>query len=493
MDIKLQDKANEQAPMTKEDLLAILAKQRASFEKEGFVSYERRLDRLNRLESLLYDNIDILCEALKEDFGHRSLHQSKIADFYGSFEALKHTKKHLKKWMKDEKRQSPFPLGLIGAKSKIQYQPKGVVGNITTWNFPVFVACTPLIGILAAGNRCMVKLTEITPKTSELLKQLFAKYFDETEVVGITGGPEVGEAFSSLPLDHIIFTGATSVGKYILRGAAENLTPVTLELGGKSPVVLSRSADIKEAVLRIFTGKALNCGQVCISPDYVFVPEEQLELFTKLAEMHIKEMFPTMLNNDDYTSVVNRKHYDRIMGIIEDAQEKGADVRIINPAKEDFNTQTTTHKIPLTMIVNPSDDLRAMQEEIFGPVISIKTYKNIDDAINYINANPRPLSLYYFGDDAGEQAEVLNRTTSGGVAVNDVIAHAGVEDIPFGGIGPSGMGNYHGFEGFKTFSHAKSIFSQSKKIYMMKYTGVIPPYADKTEKTLEFMLKRPKK
>lgn len=472
-----------------EAMLSILEKQKASFLAEGYVSYETRINRLNKLEALLHDNIDTLCEAMSEDFGHRSLHQSKVADFYGSFEALKHTKKHLKKWMKDEKRKPPAPLGLMGAKARIHYQPKGVIGNITTWNFPVFVASTPLIGILAAGNRAMVKLTEVTPKTSALLQRLFSEYFDESEVVGITGGPEVGAAFSALPLDHIIFTGATSVGKYILKGAADNLTPVTLELGGKSPVVVSRSADIKESALRIFTGKALNVGQVCISPDYIFVAEEQLDEFVKAAEDHIKTMFPTMLNNNDYSSVVNARHYQRLNAVIEEAQQH-ADVKVINPANESFDNQDGTHKIPMTLVINPDDNLKAMQDEIFGPIVCIKTYKVIDEVIDYINANPRPLALYYFGRDKQEEIQVTSSTTSGGVAINDVIAHAGVEDIPFGGIGPSGMGNYHGFDGFKTFSHAKSIFTQSRKINMMKFTGMIPPYSKKTDKTLEFMLKK---
>lgn len=472
-----------------EAMLSILEKQKASFLAEGYVSYETRINRLNKLEALLHDNIDSLCEAMSEDFGHRSLHQSKVADFYGSFEALKHTKKHLKKWMKDEKRKPPAPLGLMGAKARIHYQPKGVIGNITTWNFPVFVASTPLIGILAAGNRAMVKLTEVTPKTSALLQRLFSEYFDESEVVGITGGPEVGAAFSALPLDHIIFTGATSVGKYILKGAADNLTPVTLELGGKSPVVVSRSADIKESALRIFTGKALNVGQVCISPDYIFVAEEQLDEFVKAAEDHIKTMFPTMLNNNDYSSVVNARHYQRLNAVIEEAQQH-TDVKVINPANESFDNQDGTHKIPMTLVINPDDNLKAMQDEIFGPIVCIKTYKVIDEVIDYINANPRPLALYYFGRDKQEEIQVTSSTTSGGVAINDVIAHAGVEDIPFGGIGPSGMGNYHGFDGFKTFSHAKSIFTQSRKINMMKFTGMIPPYSKKTDKTLEFMLKK---
>lgn len=475
--------------MSKEDMQAILEKQRQAFLQEGYPSLDVRIDRINRVEALLHDNLDALCDAMSQDFGHRSPHQSRVADMYASLECIKHTRKHLKKWMKKEKRKAPVPMNIMGAKAEVIYQPKGVVGNITTWNFPVFVAATPLVGILAAGNRCMIKLTEITPVTSALLKELFAKYFDESEVACVTGGPEVGAAFSSLPLDHILFTGATSVGKYILQGAAENLTPVTLELGGKSPVIVSRSADLPESALRIFTGKALNVGQVCISPDYVFVPEEQLEEFVRLGSEHIASMFPKILDNPDYSSIINERHCQRINSYIEDAREQGADVRVINPANEDFSQQQGTNKIPMTLVINPSDAMQVMQHEIFGPVVAIKTYKQVQEAMDYINANPHPLALYYFGTDKAEQTHVLHNTTSGNVTVNDVVAHAGVEDIPFGGIGPSGMGNYHGFDGFKTFSHAKGVFYQSKP-NMMKFSGMIPPYGEKTDKTLAFMLKR---
>lgn len=475
--------------MTKDEMLTILDKQRASFIQDGYPSLEVRLDRITRLETLLHDNLDALCQAMSEDFGHRSPHQSRVADMFASLETIKHTKKQLAKWMRPEKRKAPFPLNLLGAKAEVLYQPKGVVGNITTWNFPVFVAITPLVGIFAAGNRAMVKLTEVTPKTSELLKELFARYFDETEVVGITGEVDVGAAFSALPLDHIIFTGATSIARHILAAAAPNLTPVTLELGGKSPTIISRSADLKEATERIFTGKALNVGQVCISPDYVFVPEEQLEQFLTYAKAHVTDMFPTMLNNPDYSSVVNSRHSQRIEEYIKDAKERGVQLIEINPANEDFSQQEQTHKLPLTLAINPPEDSQIMQNEIFGPAIIIKTYQKIQQTIDYINSNPRPLALYYFGNDEAEKRNVLHNTTSGNVTINDVIAHAGVEDIPFGGIGPSGMGNYHGFDGFKTFSHAKGVFSQTK-MNMMKLSGMIPPYGEKTDKTLEFMLKR---
>ncbi len=474
---------------TPAEMLAILDKQRNAFLNEGVVSAEIRIDRIDRTIALLMDNQDALAEAMSADFGNRSKHQSRMADFYGTLEALKHAKKHLRSWMKDERRSAPFPLGLLGAKARIEYQPKGVVGNITTWNFPVFVALGPLAGIFAAGNRAMVKLSEVTPHSSELLKQLFARYFDESECVGITGGADVGAAFAELPLDHILFTGASSIGKHIMRAAAQNLTPVTLELGGKSPVIIGRSYDLQEAAQRIAQGKSLNLGQVCISPDYVFVPQEQLDAFVGHFEAIFKAMFPTILNNPDYTSVVNARHHARLQSYIADAREKGGTVRVINPANENFSQQQGVQRMPLHLVINPTEDMLVMQEELFGPILCLKSYQHVDETIAYINAHPRPLALYYFGQDKDEQRKVLSKTISGGVTLNDVMQHVGCEDLPFGGVGNSGMGVYHGFDGFKTFSHPKPIYQQTK-FNMMKLGGMIPPYGKKMEDNLARMLKR---
>lgn len=467
----------------------LLEKQRSAFLNEGHVSVESRTDRLDRLLSLMMDNRSKLAEAMSADFGHRSVHQSQMADFYGTLETIKHCKKHLHHWMKPEKRKVAFPLGLFGAKARIEYQPKGVIGNITTWNFPVFVALGPLAGILAAGNRSMVKLSEITPHSAELISELFGKYFDESEVAGVTGGPEHGAAFSELPFDHILFTGATSIGKHIMRAAANNLTPVTLELGGKSPVIVGRSYDLKEAAYRIIAGKALNAGQVCISPDYCFVPEESLNTFVGHLSSTVAELFPTLLNNPDFTSVINPRHHERLKSYIADARDKGGDVRELNPANEDFSQQQGVQKMPLHLVINPSEDMKVMTDELFGPIMCIKTYKHIDDTIAYINARPRPLALYYFSHDKTEESKVLQKTISGGVTINDVMQHVGCEDLPFGGTGDSGMGHYHGIEGFKTFSHSKSVFTQAK-LNLMKLGGMVPPYGDKTDKQLARMLKK---
>ncbi|WP_320838670.1 coniferyl aldehyde dehydrogenase [Zhongshania sp.] len=474
---------------TLDSMRATLDRQRQLCTEEGAVSAELRIDRLSRAIDLVFDNRDIIVDTLTQDFGHRSSHQSLMSDIYATIECLKHSKKHVKKWMKAEKRSAPFPMNLMGAKARVEFQPKGVVGIIGTWNFPLNTVFSPLAGVLAAGNRAMIKCSEVTPKTGELLATLTAKYFSNDEIAVFNGGPDVGAEFSALPFDHIIFTGATSIARHILRAASDNLTPVTLELGGKSPVIVSESYPIQEAVERIFGGKILNVGQVCLSPDYVFVPENQLAAFTEAASAYIATMFPTLRDNPDYSSVVNERHYQRLQSYLADAREKGADVRELNPAKEDFSQQQGTFKIPLTLVVNPSDDMLVMQEELFGPIICIKTYRQVDDCITYVNARPRPLALYYFGKNKTEQQHILDHTVSGAVTINDVIFHVSCEDLPFGGIGPSGMGNYHGADGFKTFSHAKAIYKQSN-INFQKLGGMIPPYGDKADKTLKAMIRK---
>lgn len=480
---------DEESQKTIDYMHAVLRKQQEAFLNEGPVSLEVRLDRLERVMKMVYENKDDIVQACNRDFGNRSLYQSQMSEIMAVLDAFREAKKNVKKWMKAEKRKPMFPLGLMGAKAHVEYQPKGVVGNISTWNFPVNVALSPVAGILAAGNRCMIKMSEITPETSALLTKLIGKYFDETELVAINGGPEVGAAFSALPFDHVIFTGATGIGRHILRAAADNLTPVTLELGGKSPVIVTRNYDLQKAAERVITGKSLNMGQVCLSPDYCFIPKDQMEAFVEHASKHFADMFPSILENQDVTSVVNSRHHERLQGLIDDARVKGADVRELNPANEDFSKQKEgVNKLPLTLIINPTDDMRVMQEEIFGPVLCLKSYDNISDCLQFINARPRPLGLYLFSDDKAEQTMVASKTISGGMAINDVLAHASCDDLPFGGIGPSGMGHYHGFDGFQTFSHKKAIYKQTS-INLMKLSNMMPPYGEKCQKQLDNLIK----
>ncbi|QMW24727.1 coniferyl aldehyde dehydrogenase [Sandaracinobacteroides saxicola] len=466
---------------------ATLEAQRAAFTAELPVSAATRKDRLRRALDLVLANKDAFAKALSDDFGHRSIEQTMVTDIMASVKPLKHAISHLDAWMRPEKRSLDFPLGLLGAKASVEWQPKGVVGIIAPWNFPVNLTFAPLANILAAGNRAMIKPSEFTPATSELMKTAFATYFSEAEIAVILGGAEAGKAFSELPFDHLIFTGATSIGRHVMAAAAKNLVPVTLELGGKSPTIIGRSANLPQAAERVAMGKLMNAGQICLAPDYLLVPAEAENEMVAQLQAATARLYPTMLANDDYTSVISRRHRDRLQAHIEDARAKGAEVVEINPANEDFSKQNT-NKMPLTVLRNVTDEMSVMQEEIFGPVLPVKTYKAVDDAIAYINAKDRPLGLYWFGTDASEERQVMDRTISGGVTVNDVLFHVSAEDLPFGGIGPAGMGNYHGHDGFKTFSHPKSIYRQPK-LDLAGLAGFKPPYGPKTRKALARELK----
>lgn len=465
----------------------LLDRQRAAFTAELPVPASVRQDRLARALRIVLDHRDAMVKALSDDFGHRSTEMSLVTDIMASVKPIKHAMKHLDAWMKPEKRGLDFPLGLLGAKAWIEYQPKGVVGIISPWNFPVNLTFAPLAGVLAAGNRAMIKPSEFTPATSELMKKLIAAEFDETEVAVVTGGPEVGKSFTELPFDHVIFTGATSIARHVMAAAAKNLVPLTLELGGKSPTIVSRSADIARATDRIAMGKMMNAGQICLAPDYLLVPSEKEHEVVAGLQKAVTSQYPTLLANDDYTSVVNARHRERLEAYIADARAKGAEVTVVNPGNEDFGQQNT-NKMPLHILRNVTDEMTVMQEEIFGPILPVVPYTTIDEAIDRVNRRDRPLGLYWFGQDAAEERRVLDRTISGGVTVNDVIFHVSAEDLPFGGIGPAGMGSYHGVDGFREFSHAKAIYSQPK-MDLAALAGFKPPYGAKTMKALARELK----
>ena len=467
---------------------AILARQKAAHLRDGPPDAAVRIDRLDRCIKLLIDYEKQITAAINADFGNRPAEVTGVTDIAGSIGPLKHAKAHLQGWMKPEKRKTtPALLGLFGAKAEVRYQPKGVVGVISPWNFPVNLTFSPLAGVLAAGNRAMIKPSEYTPKTSALMASMFASAFDEEEIAVIVGGPEVGQAFSELAFDHLIFTGATSVARHVMRAAAQNLVPLTLELGGKSPVVLGRSADFATAAARVMAGKTMNAGQICLAPDYVLAPQDKLNVFVDEAKKSVAAMFPTIKDNPDYTAVIADRHYDRIRGYVDDARAKGAEIVEINPADEDFSQQEH-RKIPPTLILNPTDDMKVMQEEIFGPLLPVKTYGAIGEATAYINAHDRPLAIYYFGQDDVERERVVDGTTSGGVTVNDVIFHVAQEELPFGGVGPSGMGSYHGVDGFKEFSHRKAVYRQIKTdIGPMKMLR--PPYGEGVRKFLASQMK----
>lgn len=470
-------------------MLLALETQRKDYLREGDVSAETRIDRIDRGIDVVLKYQDKIVEALDADFSCRARQVSLLTDIAASVTPMKHARKHLRKWMRPQRRPTMFPLNLFGGRSRIEYQPLGVVGVISPWNFPLNLTFGPLAGILAAGNRALIKPSEFTPATSEVMAEMVAEAWDEKEVAIFTGGPEVGQAFSALPFDHLLFTGATSVARHIMTAAARNLVPVTLELGGKSPVIVSRSANLEQSLERIMLGKTLNAGQICLAPDYLMVPEEKLQEVIAAAEKAVTAMYPTILGNPEYTAVVNERHYERLTGYLREAEERGIKTIAINPGKEDFSAQEGSRKIPPTLIPQPADDLKVMQEELFGPLLPIRTYKDFNETIDYVNANPRPLAAYYFGSDKAEEEAVLKRTTSGGACINDVIMHVMQEELPFGGVGPSGMGAYHGEAGFRTFSHAKSIYRQAG-INVGKLGGMLPPYGKATEKTISMQVKK---
>lgn len=465
-------------PLNGVALRAILDQQRrAALGSEPWTA-EQRIELIDRAIGLLVDHQDAIIDALDEDFGHRSKDFSRIYDVLSPLASLKYAKANLAEWMQPDPRVSNR------GEAWVQYQPLGVVGIVTAWNFPGVMVFGGLADALAAGNRVMIKVSEFNPKTSALFARLISDAYPQGEVVVVVGGADVGQAFCSLPFDHLLFTGASSIGRQVMRAAAENLVPVTLELGGKSPTLVSRSADLASAVNKILTAKLHNAGQICLAPDYVLVPEEQLDAFVATAREVAAQLFPTLLDNPDYTSVINERHYQRLCGYLNEARAAGVQLVELNPANEDFAGQPHRKLVP-TLLIDPDDHLQVMQDEIFGPLLPIKPYRSFDDALAFINTRPRPLGLYYFGQDAAEEARVLSRTCSGGVTINDALKHAGVETMPFGGVGPSGMGCYHGFDGFKTFSHAKSILRAADGLDLMR-----PPYVEKTSQFVRSLIQR---
>lgn len=465
----------------------VLRVQRAAHDAARPEPLDARKSRIHRAMDLLKNNADELNRAMSADFGNRSPVQSMMTDIASTVSFGKYCLKNIDKWAKADKRHVQFPLGLLGAKAELRYEPKGVIGILSPWNFPVNLSFGPLMQVFAAGNRAMIKPSEFTERTSEVMARLVEQMFDLDECRVFTGPPEVAQAFSELPFDHLVFTGSTATGRKVMEAAAKNLVPVTLELGGKSPVIMGRDADFAKAGERVALGKMMNAGQICLAPDYLYVPEDKADEAVHGVWQGTAAMYPTLLENEDYASVVSDKHFNRLKGLVADAREKGAEVIEVNPGDEDFGS-TNARKMPLTILRNVTDDMKAMQEEIFGPVLPVKTYKAIEEAIDYVNEHDRPLGLYYFGENSSEREQVLTKTISGGVTVNDVVFHVSMEDLPFGGVGPSGMGSYHGVEGFREFSHARSVYTQPK-IDIAKLGGLKPPYGKASEKSAKALMK----
>ena len=440
-----------------------------------------RREALHQLDRLLTENIAEIAAAISADFGNRSAHETKLLEIFPARAAIHDARRHVKSWMKS--RRSWASMWFLPASTELRPQPLGVIGIIVPWNYPVLLAVAPLAGALAAGNRVLIKMSEFTPQTGELFARLISTYFSPDHVSVINGGAEVAREFSSLPFDHLLFTGSSAVGKHVMRAAAENLTPVTLELGGKSPAIIGPECRIDEAAEKILFGKCLNAGQTCIAPDYVLLPRAQEQAFAAAAQRVVTKMYPTLARNPDYTSIVSARHLERLKGYLDDAAARGAMVLPILSAGESLDG---TQKLAPTIVANVNDDMRLMQEEIFGPILPLVPYDNLDQAIAYVNNRPRPLALYYFGNFDDHIQRVLNETVAGGVTINDALLHISQDHLPFGGVGPSGMGSYHGKAGFDTFSKLKPIFHQPALNALSLFK---PPYGKRFESLIKFLLK----
>lgn len=456
-----------------ETLRLALEQQRAAFAAEPMPTLAVRRDRLRRLHRLVSDNADALATAIAADFGHRAHQESQLADIFTVVSAVRHALRHLRGWAKA--RRVPTQLHFLPAHNRLIRQPLGVVGIVAPWNYPVNLALCPAVAALAAGNRVMIKPSELTPQTSALMARLIAEHFAPEEMQVIVGDAQVGRAFTELPFDHLFFTGSTAVGRLVAQAAAKNLTPVTLELGGKSPAIIDRSADLKLTAERLAFGKLFNAGQTCVAPDYALVPRELVEPLVQGVTDAMRRMYPRIAGNPDYTSIVAPRHRARLQQLIDDARAQGA--RIVTTHDE----QPSDNRLVPHLLLDVNDRMAVMREEIFGPLLPIVPYGDVAEALAYVTTHDRPLALYWFGQDAAVQRRVLDETHAGGVTINDCIWHLGQEEQPFGGVGPSGMGSYHGEWGFRTFSKEKPVFVQSR------FAGTklfLPPYGQTFDRLL---------
>lgn len=440
-----------------------------------------RQQRLATLEALLHDNLSALCAAIAEDFGHRSPHETQLLEIFPSHAGIRHMRNHLKGWMKPQRRA--VSLWFQPGRAELRPQPLGCIGIMTPWNYPLYLSIAPLTAAFAAGNRALVKMSEFTPSTATLFAELAGRYFAADELAVVGGEHELAQHFSQLPFDHLLFTGSGAVGRHVMRAAAENLTPVTLELGGKSPAIIAPDYPMAKAAARIMAGKCLNAGQTCIAPDYVLLPAGEEENFITAARAVVATRYPKLGQNPDYSAIINTRHVIRLGHYLDDAARKGA--RLIPLADVGGNTSGPQRMAP-TLVLQTHDGMRIMQEEIFGPLLPVLTYTRMEEALAYINAHDRPLALYLFDHDQARIEQVLEHTVAGGVTVNDTILHIAQDDLPFGGVGPSGMGHYHGREGFQTFSKLKPVFYQSR----INGIGLFnPPYGKLFERLIKLLLR----
>ncbi|WP_460761890.1 coniferyl aldehyde dehydrogenase [Lysobacter fragariae] len=446
--------------------------------------YQQRRDDLTRLRKAFHARLDDMAAAVSADFGNRSTHESLLAEGMTVLGEIDHMIANLRRWMRPQRRGVGWKLW--PARAQVRQVPLGVVGVIGPWNYPVNISLVPLATAIAAGNHVYLKPSEYNPRTNQFLRELLAEVFPPERVAVALGGADVAAAFAALPFDHIMFTGSTAVGRKIMAAAAPNLTPVTLELGGKSPAVIGVDAPMDVTAARLATGKLFNGGQTCIAPDYVLVPKARRDEFVQAMRREVASRYADLESSADYTTIINDGHYRRLRGYLDDARERGAEIIELATLK-DAAAAEARRLLPPTLVIEPGDDARVMQEEIFGPILPIRTYGRFEEVIDYINAHGRPLAMYYFGDDSAQTEHLLGNTVAGGVCVNETLLQYACTNIPFGGVGASGMGHYHGREGFLTFSKAMPVFRQSRWTLTDKLR---PPYSGFPEKVIRLLVRR---
>ncbi|MCD9029543.1 coniferyl aldehyde dehydrogenase [Luteimonas sp. BDR2-5] len=439
-------------------LQAQLDTMRAAFAR-GAPDRRQRQRALLGLARALRTHQEALLQAVDADFGGRAHAETLLLELFPLHDQIRHARRHLRGWMRRRRVRSPW--FLLPAKAFYEYQPLGVAGIIGAWNYPILLTLGPAIDAIAAGNHVMIKPSELAPRTATVIARIVDDAFAPEQVACVNGGADVAAAFSDLRLDHLFFTGSTRVGHLVMQAAARNLTPVTLELGGKSPAIIHDSFDLERALARILTAKLMNAGQTCVAPDYVLLPAGREAEFEALARRIVAAMYPGLAGNADYTHIVNDAHHARLLALVDDARAQGARVVDIGPGEEGVSS-AQGRIVPPTLLFGTTDAMQVMQEEIFGPLLPVVSYRTLDEAIAYVNDRPRPLALYYFDDHRGRQDEVLARTRSGGVTLNDCLYHLAQHNLPFGGVGPSGMGQYHGFDGFVTFSKKRPVMVQRR-------------------------------
>lgn len=458
-------------------LRAVFDRQRASFQRDGTPDLDVRKAALRKLAAAIKKHHVSFADAISADFRNRSRHETALLEVGPALSAIAHTLRHIKQWMRPEQRK--VSINSMPGSAWVQYQPLGVVGMISPWNYPLYLAVSPLIDALAAGNRVMLKPSDMTPRFSQQFQEVMAEIYPQEQVAVITGGADTGQSFAALPFDHLLFTGSTAVGRKVMLAAAENLTPVTLELGGKSPVIVDNGYPPEKAARSIALGKFLNAGQTCIAPDYLLVPQGQAETIAEAVLGEVCRFYPGRSANEDYTSIINERHAQRLQAMLSELQ--GVGTRILRHS--DINIGVPGKFAP-AIVLDPPPSSALMREEIFGPILPIISYRTLDEAIAYVNERPRPLALYIFTQDRSVERRVLAATISGGVTVNGTLLHIAQDDLPFGGVGTSGIGAYHGFEGFKRFSHAKGVFRTGR---FRPFEWFAPPYGKLAELAVRYL------